>query len=856
MSHPLLPALPWLRRLNVILFGLMLSPLAAATAPLAPAAGRLLQGHFAAAGEQHALQSAFIKSLVDDGKILNPNDDPMLGDGMAEDWFGMSIALDQDTAVVGSYRHASYGVPGAGVAYVFTRSAGRWHRQTSLHGSNGDIDDFFGWSVAISGDTILIGAPGMAGPNGGQTGAAYVFTRAGDAWHEQAILRASNSDTGDYVGWTVALQGDRAIVGAFAGDPGAIQDAGFVHLFARTAGQWQQQASLSAPDAGAGDGFGWSIALSGSAVVIGAPFADVSGRADAGAAYVFVDQAGSFSYQAKLVANDGDNFDEFGIAVAIYQETALIGAFGDDTSLGADSGSAYVFQRHSGTWAQDLKVLASDGEGSDFFGASLAMDADTAVIGAFSNNTTAGSDAGSAYVFAYSGNLWQEQTQLRPSDSQASDNFSWALALSGNDLFASAYNDDTEAGVNAGTVTAFLFDGSQWTEQARLSAGRGVHGSRFGQSMVIRGDTALISASDHFQGQVHVFVRNGSEWAQQATLQGLDSVLYDGFGAALALDGDTALVSAPYQEIDDQSALGAVYVFVRHQGTWTQQAKLRVANAAAYDVFGSALALSGNTALIAGQYATDVWDHQGAVVVFNRTGNSWAEAEHLVDPGAQADGHFGSAVALAGDLAIVGASGQDADSNFSGKTYTFRRIAGNFGVEQHLTGPERSQNARFGENLALSGDTLFVAAPYQQNAVGDTVGSVYVFRENAGGFSFEQALLASDAQANDQFGKSLALSGDLALIGSTPSLGTGTPDREPGLAYVFARGPSGFAEAARLRASDGEAGDAFGLTVALSGTVGMIGAPQQNSRVTDSGFVGAVYLLTQPALLSDGFEGP
>lgn len=842
--------------LLVLLFGMALTPTAASVLTQFPDTERAPSVQSPSAADTAALQMAFRKSLIADGKILNPDDDPLLGDGMAEDWFGTAVAVAGDTAVIGAYRHAHQGVPGAGVAYVFARVSGQWQRQTSLHASSTGLDDFFGYSVAIDDDTIIVGAPGRKGPSGDRTGAAYVFTRSGQTWSEQAILRANNSDAGDSVGSSVALQGDHAFVGAFAGDSGAIAQAGFVHVFLRSKGNWQQQASLSAPDAGAGDGFGWAIALSGNSVLIGAPFADRSGQSDAGAAYVFTEQTEGYSHQATLVASDPGSDDLFGMAVALYADTALVGAPADDTAVGVDSGSAYVFLRSSGNWTRDPKLIASDGEATDFFGFSVVLDADTAVIGAFSNSTPSGPDTGSAYVYAYEGNSWQEQSQLRPSNVQSYDNFSWALALSGDELFASAYNDDTEAGISAGSATVFAFDGSQWMEQAQLTAGNGAAQNQFGSSVVMAGDTALISATDLYQGMVHVFVRQGNSWMRQATLRGADAVPFDAFGAALALDGDTALVSAPFQNVGNRVGSGAVYVFVRSQGIWTQQAKLLASNPGSNDAFGDALALSGDTALIGGPYMDGVSENQGAVVVFNRTGSTWTETGPLQDPNGQAFGQFGLALALAGDLAVVGAPSRFSDTVLTGRAYIYRRVSGSFSLDQDLIGPSLSPDSGFGEVVALSGDTVLVGAPYQMNVSGDSIGTVFVFEQHLGQFSYQQALVPNDVQPNDRFGQSLALAGDLALIGSQPSLGSMTPERESGLAYVFARGAAGFSEAVKLQASDGEVGDAYGFSVALSGSSGLIGAPQQNSRVTDSGFVGAVYALTQPVLLSDGFEGP
>jgi len=357
-------------------------------------------------------------------------------DAQANDNFGGSVAVSGDTAVIGAYSEATGGSD-AGAAYVFTRSGGAWTQQAKLLASDAQANDYFGYSVAVSGDTAVIGA--YAEDTGGSTaGAAYVFTRTGGSWTQQAKLMASDAQASDFFGASVAVSGDTAVIGAYREATGG-STAGAAYVFTRTGGSWTQQAKLLASDAQANDYFGYSVAVSGDTAVIGA-YAEDTGGSTAGAAYVFTRTGGSWTQQAKLMASDAQASDFFGASVAVSGDTAVIGAYREATG-GSTAGAAYVFTRTGGSWTQQAKLMASDAQGNDFFGASVAVSGDTAVIGAYSEDT-GGSDAGAVYVFTRSGGAWTQQAKLLASDAQSSDQFGFSVAVSGDTAVIGALSAD------------------------------------------------------------------------------------------------------------------------------------------------------------------------------------------------------------------------------------------------------------------------------------------------------------------------------------------------------------------------------------------------------------------------------
>jgi hypothetical protein len=336
------------------------------------------------------------------------------------DGFGVSVAIDGDTAVVGAYADGGER-PLAGAAYVFTRNGGSWDLQQKLTASDAQFFDYFGYAVAISGETILVGAMLHDGGGVSDSGAAYVFTRSAGVWTEQQKLVAGDAGAGDRFGNSVAIDGDVAVVGAFSDDTAAGADAGSAYVFVRSGDVWTQQQKLTAPDAAANDFFGWGLGLDGDTLIVGAYQKDLPSYPDAGAAYVYTHSGGVWSHQQTLTSPTPAAGDGFGSSVALRGDTAVVGAYADDTAAGIDAGSAFVFTRSGSIWTAVQQISAADGAAGDGFGVSVGIDVDTIVVGSYQSDTAAGADAGAAYVFRESGGVWSQQQKLTASTAAAGD---------------------------------------------------------------------------------------------------------------------------------------------------------------------------------------------------------------------------------------------------------------------------------------------------------------------------------------------------------------------------------------------------------------------------------------------------
>jgi hypothetical protein len=368
--------------------------------------------------------------------------------------------MNGNTAVIGS-EWDNY----QGGAYVFVKAAdGTWTQQAKLTALDGADSDSFGASVAVSGDTAVIGAY-YDNDNGYASGSAYVFIRdANGTWTQQAKLLPSDGAAEYKFGYSVAVSGDIAVIGDWR-DYDNDDLVGSAYIFVRAAnGTWTQQAKLLASDSTAGDKFGASVAVDGNTAVIGAWGNDDEGL-NTGSAYIFVQAVnGTWTQQAKLLASDGAAYDLFGYSVAVFADTAVIGAYGDDDK-GEDAGSAYVFVRAAdGTWTQQAKLLANDGSIEKLFGWSVAVSGDTAVIGAWGDDEN-GWGSGAAYVFVRAANgAWTQQSKLLDPDGGSSDRFGWSVAVSGETALIGAIYDD-DKGDDAGAVYVF---GSSSPAPARL----------------------------------------------------------------------------------------------------------------------------------------------------------------------------------------------------------------------------------------------------------------------------------------------------------------------------------------------------------------------------------------------------
>ena len=369
----------------------------------------------------------------------------------------------------------------------------------------------------------------------------------------------------------------------------------------------------------------------------------------------------------KLLADDGAGNDQFGESVSIDGDRALLGAPRDDDN-GDRSGSAYVFERQpDGSWTQVAKLTADDGAADDRFGQSVSLDGDRALVGASGDDDNGGS-SGSAYVFERSGGTWTQVAKLTADDGDALDRFGLSVSLSGDRALVGAFGDDDNGG-SSGSAYVFEQSGDSWTQKAKLTAADRT--ALFGISVSIDGPRALVGTFG--SNSAYVFEQSGDSWTQVAKLTADDGDANDQLGISVSIDGPRALVGA-FGDDDKGADSGSAYVFEQSEDSWTQVAKLTADDGAAGDLFGRPVSLSGSRAL-AGAFFDDNANgtDSGSAYVFEQSGDSWTQVAKLTADDGAANDRFGQSVSLSGSRALVGGYFDDnANGTDSGSAYVFR----------------------------------------------------------------------------------------------------------------------------------------------------------------------------------------
>ena len=715
----------------------------------------------------------------------------------ARDSFGTSVSISGETAVVGAPDEDSSLAGGqndnsalsAGAAYVFARSGTTWSQQAFLKASNAETYDTFGYALTISGETLAVGAfsedsSAIGGPNDNSAvmaGAVYVFIRSGTAWSQQAYLKGSNTEQFDLFGWSVAISGETLVVGARGeksngvGGPGnnSANSAGAAYVFVRSGTTWSQQAYLKASNTETYDDFGWSVAVSGDTIVVGAAGEDSSstgGQSDnstlnAGAAYVYVRSGTTWIQQAYLKSSTAASHSYFGEAASISGNNLVIGAEMEINTTGA----AYVFTRSGTTWEQKANSRGSTARAGDNFGYSVATSGVFLAVGTPGDDSIA-ENAGAVYIFMYDWDDWQRVATINAPNAEANDRFGWSVSISGAALIVGAPGEDssTTGGpddnsvLDSGAVYYFTcVDAAPWNIWEFHGMHKAVNAEPndgFGSAVAFSANTLVVGApgedssfaggpgdnSAEDAGAAYVFGLSGTTWTYQALLKAANADTLDSFGQSVGGSGMTVVVGAPGEDSgpaagpDDNSAAnaGASYIFTGAGSTWSQQARLKAANAEANDQFGFAVSVFGSSLAVGAPYedstphrgpADNTAPDAGAAYVFMYNGTNWNQKAFMKAFNAGAGDQFGYSIVIDQKELAVGAPGEDSNPEIgpgdnsaadSGATYLFsdgNATWVNFNPVL-LKAPNANAGDRFGYSVTFADRALVVGAPEEDSS--------------------------------------------------------------------------------------------------------------------------------------------
>ena len=848
-------------------------------------------------------------------------------DGAGSDLFARSLSVSGDTIVVGADGHDGNGA-NSGSAYVFVKPDTGWETATEkakLTASDGASGDRFGEAISVDGNTVVVGANGDGdGDKGSGTGSAYVFAKPSDGWvtaTETAKLTASDGAAEDYFGISVSVEGDTVVVGAYRDDSnGANSGSGYV--FAKPSDGWAtatETAKLIASD-GATDDYSWySVSVDGNTIVVGA-YRDDGSDSDSGSAYVFeakdwakIEGSGaqtvehtvtgldngikytfgiravngggsgpvSTSVSATPLVNSPASFASATASRSVDENTVAeqpIGAPVSATDTDGDtmtyslSGTAASFFNLDASTGQistrdaldyetrssyTVTVLVRDGKDADGIDDTSIDDTssidDTITVTIRVNNED---DPGTLVLSTESPVEGTALTAILSDPDGSVSGVTWGWATSTDNLTWTAISGATtasytppEGGVGSYLrATASYTDGHGPDKKAQASTANAVRlfplAKPTGVTTTPGNQQVTLSWDD--PGDAGITAYEFLQVAELAKITASDRAANDLFGISVSVDGDTMVVGADGHD-DGINASGVAYVFARSSGgDWSeasQVARLTVSGGAAGDGFGYSVSVDGDTIVVGADQDDSRSSGRGYACVFIRPAGGWTDATQTAkltaSDGASGD-YFGRTVSVDGDTIVVGA---DEDLDGGGSAYVFVKPSGGWETATEtakLTAYDGAANDRFGASVSVDGDTIVVGA-YLDDDNGFHSGSAYVFVKPSAGWATANEtakLTASDGAANDWFGASVSVDEDTIVAGAHQDLGSA------GSAYVFVKPATGWGnatEVAKLTASDRAAQDYFGGSVSVEGDTIVVGAHQE------LGSAGSAHVFVKPA---------
>ena len=854
------------------------------------------------------------------------------------DFYGYSVAIDGNYAVAGAYQESEdtteqNTLSSSGSAFVLYYSAGTWSQIKKLTASVRLANDNFGYTVAISGDYIIVGAPqededASEANTLSSAGSAYIFKRnqgGTNNWGQIKKICPANRLASDQFGISVAISGSYAIVGAYLEDEDAseantLSAAGSAYIFKADQGgtdNWGQIKKLCAASRLASDNFGMSVAISGSYAIVGALYEDEDASesntlSGSGSAYIFkADQGGTDNWGQvkKICASTRAVTDQFGYSVAISGNYAIVGAnFEDDDASEAtpltSSGSAYIFKADQGgtdNWGQIKKLCAANRLANDLFGTSVSISGSYAIVGAYFEDEDASeannlSASGSAYIFKIDQggtDNWGQIKKISATTRAANDHFGWAVSISGSNVISGAYDEDEDASeLNniASAGSAYFFTANQggtdnWGQVQKTVMTGYVANDNFGNTIAIDGNYAIVGAYQEDEdatginsltdaGAAYILKYSNGSWTQIKKITASTRGGLDNFGISVAISGSYAIVGA-YLEDEDASeantlsASGSAYIFKADQGgtdNWGQIKKICAANRLANDRFGISVSINGSYAIV-GAYMEDEdaseannLSASGSAYIFKADQggtDNWGQIKKICAASRLASDQFGYSVAINGSYAIVGANLEDEDASeannlsASGSAYIFKADQGgtdNWGQIKKICAANRLANDQFGFSVAISGSYAIVGAYLEDEDASEATnlsssGSAYIFKTNQGGadnWGQIKKICAANRLASDQFGYSVAISGNYAIVGANledQDASEANNLSSSGSAYIFEAdqgGTDNWGQIKKICASSRAASDNFGYSVGISGSYAIIGAYLEDEDASEA----------------------
>lgn len=395
------------------------------------------------------------------------------------------------------------------------RAAGQCVEEQKLTGSDVAADDGYGVSVSLREDVAVVGAWRDDCQAGADCGSAYVYRFDGSTWVEEQKLTAFDAAAGDEFGFRVSASHDRVAVGARLDDCRFGAWCGAVYVYRWDGSIWDLEQKLTSPNPGVHRFFGTSVSLNGDRMLVGSPRDDCAAGADCGAAYVYRFNGVTWVLEQKLTAPDAGPGDDFGFAVSLSDGVALVGARLD--------ASAYVFRFDGATWTHEQTLVPPAAKRGGLFGSAVSVDGNVAVVGASRDGCDAGPNCGSAYVFRFNGSSWDEERRLTAFEAAANDFFGDSVSVDDNVAVVGVMGADCPAGFTCGATYVYRFNGFAWVLDQKLTLPEAADGDFFGRSVTVDRELVLVCAhEDNCSGDADCGVAYVFSCLFEPTLAGLE----------------------------------------------------------------------------------------------------------------------------------------------------------------------------------------------------------------------------------------------------------------------------------------------------------------------------------------------
>jgi uncharacterized delta-60 repeat protein len=756
---------------------------------------------------------------------------------------GRSVAVDGIYSVIGAPYNDTESTDSGVVKVYFTNTGALLH---TIINPSPAVSDHFGYSVAISGSRVVVGA--YADSTGASNaGSAYVYDlSSGTPTVPVATLNNPGPAAGDYFGSSVAISGTLVVIGAHFDDTGA-SNAGSTYVYdLASSTPTMPVITLNNPGPALADNFGFSVAISGTRVVVGA-YLDDTGATDAGSAYVYDLSSGTPAVPVTTLNNSNPVLgDNFGFSVAISGTRLVAGVHLDDTGA-TNAGSAYIYDLSSGTPTVPITTLNNPSPAlADFFGYSVAISGTRVVVGAYFDETGA-IEVGSAYIYELSsGTPSVPLATLNNPGPAANDYFGYSTAISGTRVVVGAHADDTGA-TDAGS--AYIYDlssGTPTVPTATLNSPGPSTDDRFGLTTAMSGTRMVVGMPREDTGASNagsVFVydsTSGTPAVPVFTLSNPGPAADDNFGNAVAVQGSRVLVGAPF---DDTTAAnsGAAYFYDLSSGTPTVPVYTFINPVpGANDNFGNSVALEGTLLVIAAGEDDTAGVDTGSAYVYDLASATPTVPVYIINnPSPSGDDSFGSTVGISGRRIVIAAVSDDPGGIVNaGSVYAYDLSSGTPTVPvAEISNPLPATGDFFGYHAGISGTRIVVGA-LSDDTLASNTGAAYVYDLASGTSTVPAFTLPNPTPvASDGFGHSVAIAGNWVTVGASND-GTGATGSGTVYFYDLAR-VSPTVPVQTLPNPNPSANDDYGLMMAMDGQRFIVGSPFDDMVAVDKG---AAYL--------------